>query len=235
VPVRAVKINGVGMVNVLEASRLMDVKKIVFTSSIAVFGNFSEEIYDDSPKNPVSPYGALKLLGEFYGLWYHQTYGLDFRGVRFPLVYGAGDPYAYHTVSRIIENPALRKPVEFPFSSNRMGTWLYVKDAANALILVLNAEKKKVKKRVYNVEGVNCSFQELANIVRKFVPDAVIKFAPKEKEPRDKRLFYGTCLKEELGWKPLYTMEEGVIETIDEIRRNPNLYSKGYYVKNRYV
>ncbi|MFQ6076732.1 MAG: NAD-dependent epimerase/dehydratase family protein [Candidatus Bathyarchaeia archaeon] len=235
VPVRAVNVNGVGMANVLEASRLMDVKKIVFTSTIAVFGDFPGEIYDDSPKYPMSPYGALKLLGELYGLWYHRTYGLDFRGVRFPLVYGAGDPYAYHTVSRIIENPALGKPVEFPFPSDRIGTWLYVKDAVDALMLVLGAEEKKVKKRVYNVEGVSCSFQELADIVRKFVPDAVIKFAPKEEGPPSGRLFHGTCLKEELGWRPSYTMEEGVKETIDEVRGSPHLYSKGYYVKDRYV
>lgn len=235
VPVRAMNVNGVGMVNVLEACRLTDVQKIVFTSSIAAFGGGPEDIDDDSPKYPISPYGALKLLGELYGLWYHRMYGLDFRGVRFPLVYGGGDPYAYHTVSRIIENPALGKPVEFSFPPNRVGTWLYVKDAVDALILVLTANEKRVKKRVYNVGGVHCSFHEMANIVRKYIPDAIIKFAPKNEETERSRLFYGTHLKEELGWKPSYMMDEGIKETIDEIRISPNLYSKGYYVKDRYV
>jgi nucleoside-diphosphate-sugar epimerase len=235
VPVRAINVNGVGMVNVLEASRLMDVKKVVFTSSIAVFGDFPGDINDDSPKYPVSPYGALKLLGELYGLWYQRTYGLDFRGVRYPLLYGSGDPYAYHMLSRLIENPALGKPVEFRFPSNRIGHWLYVKDAVNATLLVLNAEESKVKKRVYNIEGVACSFQDVADIVRTIIPDAVIKFVPDKREPLHSRQFHGTYLKEELGWKPSYTVEEGVKDTIDEIRRNPDLYSRGVYRKDRWI
>ena len=235
VPVRAAKVNGIGMVNVLEASRLFDVKKVVFTSSIAVFGGFPGDINDDSPKYPISPYGALKLLGELYGLWYQRTYGLDFRGVRYPLLYGSGDPYAYHMLSRLIENPALDKPVEFRFPSNRIGHWLYVKDAVNATLLVLNAEESKVKKRVYNIEGVACSFQDVADIVRKIIPNADIKFAPEEKGPPRSRQFHGTYLKEELGWKPSYTIEKGVKDTIDEIKRNPELYSRGVYRKNKWI
>jgi len=233
VPVRAVHVNGVGMVNVLEASRLMDVKKILFTSSIAVFTGNQGDVYDDTPKYPVSPYGALKLLGELYGLWYQRTYGLDFRGVRYPLLYGAGDPYAYHAMSRLIENPALGKPVELPIQSDRKGNWLYVKDAVNATMLVLNAKESMVKTRVYNIEGETCSFQEVAEIVRKIVPDAVIKFTRKGIPLSG--LFKGTCLKEELKWKPSYTVEEGVKETIKEIRENPHLYSKGVFRKNRLI
>lgn len=235
VPVRAAKVNGIGMVNVLEASRLFDVKKVVFTSSIAVFGGLPGDINDDSPKYPISPYGALKLLGELYGLWYQRTYGLDFRGVRYPLLYGSGDPYAYHMLSQLIENPALDKPVKFRFPSNRIGHWLYVKDAVNATLLVLNAEESKVKKRVYNIEGVACSFQDVADIVRKIIPDADIKFAPEEKGPPRSRQFHGTYLKEELGWKPSYTIEKGVKDTIDEIKRNPELYSRGVYRKNKWI
>jgi len=233
VPVRAVHVNGVGMVNVLEASRLMDVKKILFTSSIAVFTGNQGDVYDDTPKYPVSPYGALKLLGELYGLWYQRTYGLDFRGVRYPLLYGAGDPYAYHAMSRLIENPALGKPVELPIQSDRKGNWLYVKDAVNATMRVLNAKESMAKTRVYNIEGETCSFQEVAEIVRKIIPDAVIKFT--QKGIPLSGLFKGTCLKEELKWKPSYTIEEGVKETIKEIRENPHLYSKGVFRKNRLI
>ena len=233
VPVRAVHVNGVGMVNVLEAGRLMDVKKILFTSSIAVFTGSQGDVYDDTPKYPVSPYGALKLLGELYGLWYQRTYGLYFRGVRYPLLYGAGDPYAYHAMSRLIENPALGKPVELPIKSDRKGNWLYVKDAVNATMLVLNADESKVKTRVYNIEGETCSFHEVAEIVKKIIPEAVITFAERGM-PRS-GLFRGTCLKEELQWKPLYTIEEGVKETIEEIRGRPDLYSKGVFRKDKLI
>ena len=233
VPVRAVHVNGVGMVNVLEASRLLNVKKVLFTSSIAVFTGNQGDVYDDTPKYPVSPYGALKLLGELYGLWYQRTYGLDFRGVRYPLLYGAGDPYAYHAMSRLIENPALGKPVELPIQSDRKGNWLYVKDAVNATMCVLNAKESVVKTRVYNIEGETCSFKEVADYVRKVIPEAVIKF--KQTGISLSGLFNGTCLKEELKWKPSYTVEEGVKDTIKEIRENPDWYSKGVFRKNRLI
>jgi nucleoside-diphosphate-sugar epimerase len=233
VPVRAVHVNGVGMVNVLEASRLMDVKKILFTSSIAVFTGNQGDVYDNTPKYPISPYGSLKLLGELYGLWYQRTYGLDFRGVRYPLLYGAGDPYAYHAMSRLIENPALGKPVELPIQPDRKGNWLYVKDAVNATIQVLNADESKVKTRVYNIEGETCSFGEVAEIVRKIIPDAVIKFSRKGIPLGG--LFKGSCLKEELKWKLLYTVEEGVKETIEEIRGSPDLYSRGVFRKDKLI
>ena len=233
VPVRAVHVNGVGMVNVLEASRLLNVKKVLFTSSIAVFAGNQGDVYDDTSKYPVSPYGALKLLGELYGLWYQRTYGLDFRGVRYPLLYGAGDPYAYHAMSRLIENPALGKPVELPIQSDRKGNWLYVKDAVNATMCVLNAKESVVKTRVYNIEGETCSFKEVAEYVRKVIPEAVIKF--KQTGISFSGLFNGTCLKEELKWKPSYTVEEGVKDTINEIRENPEWYSKGVFRKNRLI
>jgi len=147
VPLKTARVNGLGMANVLEASRMMDVERLVFTSTVGVFTyGLTGDIDDDSEKYPISPYGATKVMGELYGLWYHRTYGLDFRGVRFSLVYGSGDPYAYHERSRIIENPALGTPANFGFSEDVMGNWLYVKDAANALLLVMTTEPERVKK-----------------------------------------------------------------------------------------
>jgi UDP-glucose 4-epimerase len=122
VPLKTARVNGLGIANVLEASRMMDVERLVFTSTVGVFTyGLTGDIDDDSEKYPISPYGATKVMGELYGLWYHRTYGLDFRGVRFSLVYGSGDPYAYHERSRIIENPALGKQAEFTFSEDVMG------------------------------------------------------------------------------------------------------------------
>jgi dTDP-glucose 4,6-dehydratase len=160
---------------------------------------------------------------------------LDFRGVRFPLLYGPGDPYAYHYRNRLIENPALGKPVECPFPSDRMGNWLYMEDAATSLIHVLNADK--AERRVYNIGGENHSLHEIANIVKKFIPNAEIIFAPKESYtgPRNSRLFHDGYARQELEWRPSYTMEEGIKETIEEIRRKQRQYRRGYHVKDRYV
>jgi UDP-glucose 4-epimerase len=235
VPLKTARVNGLGIANVLEASRMMDVERIVFTSTVGVFTyGLTGNIDDDSEKYPISPYGATKVMGELYGLWYQRTYGLDFRGVRFSLVYGSGDPYAYHERSRIIENPALGKPAEFTFSENVIGNWLYVKDAANALLLLMTTEPEKVKQRIYNIGGMNATMRHVADIVQTLIPEAVITFTAEPSARRGRRLF-DTYAQNELGWKPVYTLEEGIQETIELTRSNPQLYSEGRFTRNRYV
>ena len=227
--------NGLGIANVLEASRMMDVERLVFTSTAGVFTyGLTGDIDDDSEKYPISPYGATRVMGELYGLWYYRTYGLDFRGVRFSLVYGSGDPYAYHERSRIIENPALGKLATFGFSEDVMGNWLYVKDAAHALLLVMTIEPKKVKKRIYNIGGVNATMREVADIVQKLIPNAVITFTAGQSTRRGRRLF-DTYARNELGWNPMYILKEGIQETIELTRSSPQRYSRGRFTKNRYV
>jgi len=232
VPLRAVRVNAEGVANVLEASRLMNVEKVVFTSTAGVFSRGLPELDDDSPKYPETPYGATKLMGELYGLWYARTYGLDFRAVRYSLVYGPGDPYAYHERSRIIEDPALGRPAEFPFSSNRVGNWLYVKDAAKALLIL--SDVSRPKRRIYNIGGENRTFQEVADMVRRFIPDAVIGFPPKTSAGREGSALVDRNARKEIGWKPSYTLEMGVKETIDTTRERA-LYSQGVYIRDKLV
>jgi nucleoside-diphosphate-sugar epimerase len=232
VPLRAVRVNAEGVANVLEASRLMNVEKVVFTSTAGVFSRGLTELDDDSPKYPETPYGATKLMGELYGLWYARTYGLDFRAVRYSLVYGPGDPYAYHERSRIIEDPALGRPAEFPFSPSRVGNWLYVKDAAKALLIL--SDVSRLKRRIYNIGGENRTFQEVADMVRRFIPEAVIGFSPKTSAGREGSALVDRNAREEIGWKPSYTLEMGVKETID-ITRERALYSQGVYIRDKLV
>jgi nucleoside-diphosphate-sugar epimerase len=237
-PVRGLNVNALGTVNVLETCRLMDIKKIVYTSSIRVFDGLSGDIYDDSPKYETTLYGILKRMGEIYGMWYYDTYDLDFRAVRLPAIYGAGDNYMSHTHSRIIENAVFVKQTTLPFSSERLTSVLYVEDAADSHIHVIKADENDIKQRLYLVEGTNCSFKEFVDAVKTFIPEANIKFKP-QNETKDRRqtdkVYHGKYLKEELNWTASYNLKEGVDETIKQIRNNPQWYSKGTYVKNRYV
>jgi nucleoside-diphosphate-sugar epimerase len=240
VPLRATKVNAIGTANILEASRIMDLKKVIFTSSFSVFSEYLNSsqnltvIDDESPKYPSGNngiYGATKLLGELYGLWYAQRYGLEFRGVRYWLVYGPGDPYTYHP-SRIITYPALGRPVEIPYPPNFTSNWLYVKDASEALIRLFDAQI--CLKKIYNIGGENCAYQEVASKVQQIIPDAIIKFKYDESTPLKGALFQDSYARDELGWKPLYSLEKGIQETIDETRTEGH-YSKGVFVKDESI
>jgi nucleoside-diphosphate-sugar epimerase len=234
-PLRAIDVNAVGMGNVFEACRLMDVERVIFTSSIAIFDGIDGDITDDSPTCPVRPYGGLKLLGEIYGMRYYQAYGVDFRAVRLPVLYGAGDLYAYHYQSQLAARAALGLPTEIQQPANWSTTITYVKDAADAHIAVIDADKQRVKKRIYLVDGWHVTLEEYAKIVRGIVPGAEMKFLPKKDVMPPDKIFRGDYLRRELGWKPSYTMEQATREIVEQVRANPGWYSKGYFIRGKYV
>jgi nucleoside-diphosphate-sugar epimerase len=68
---------------------------------------------------------------------------LDFRAVRLPVLYGAGDLYAYHYQSQLAARAALGLPTEIQQPANWSTTITYVKDAADAHIAVLEADKQR--------------------------------------------------------------------------------------------
>ena len=93
--VLGVAVNTTGMVNTLEAARIAKVRRVVFSSSVAAYGNTAADtLTEQSPAtmataSPLSAvYGTTKLLGESLGLFYQQKFGVEFNGMRFSSVFG---------------------------------------------------------------------------------------------------------------------------------------------------
>ena len=91
-PSGALQTNVMGTFHVLEAARIFQVRQVIFSSSIGVYGGGieSDEITDTSLQRPAFFYGATKSFGENMGHFYKRKYGLDFRGVRYPSIVGPG-------------------------------------------------------------------------------------------------------------------------------------------------
>jgi len=88
-PLLSNEVNVKGTVNILEASRLNNVKRIVFSSSAAVYGDESTQPKNEkSITKPISPYGVEKLMGEQYLKLYNELYGLETIILRYFNVYG---------------------------------------------------------------------------------------------------------------------------------------------------
>ena len=89
-PVYDCQVNGLGMLNLLEAARRHGVKKAIFASTGgAIYGE--QEVYpadENHPTQPASPYGITKLLGEKYLHFYQETYGIETVALRYANVYG---------------------------------------------------------------------------------------------------------------------------------------------------
>jgi nucleoside-diphosphate-sugar epimerase len=222
-PSKAIKINCEGTSNIFEVARITDVKRVVWASSIAVYGPAeyygNRPVNEDAPTKPMNVYGACKVLNEFMGEYYYDTYKLDNIGLRFTVVYGPGRTRGVTAfASQLIENPALGKPVKVPYGDQKID-WQYVKDAVKAIILACNVTQ--TKRRVFNTCGDLRTVREAAEYIKKLIPEAIIEVEPGVMGWQME--FDITMAKEELGYSPSYTMEEGIKEHINIVRSRAGL------------
>lgn len=227
-----------GTMHVLEAARLLGVKKVVFSSTSATYGIGNlEVITEETLQRPISIYGAGKLFGEHLGFFYRRKFGLDFRCLRYFLVMGPGTknlpPYAEH-MCLMIENAALGKPYVCKVREDQGIPVTYVKDNVRATEILYYAPADKIKTVCYNVVGVSPgkSAGELYQVLKRFVPDNRITFKTDPELAAFFDAFYGsmkavddTPAREEWGWQPLYTDFETIVEDfIHELKTRPQLW-----------
>jgi len=221
-PRKAIKVNCLGTCNVFESAKLFDIKKVVWTSSVAVYG--PREYYDKMPVNeetptkPESIYGACKVFNENLALYYRKQYGLDFIGLRLSVVYGPfrrGGRSAF--ASEMIYKSIIGEPIEIPYGDEII-SWLYIKDAVQAIIKALDVEE--TEHVIFNIPGDTRSVKEAVDIIRRKIPGANIKLEP------GKLASYvdidGKRAEKELGFKIRYTLEKGIEDFIETIKRYQN-------------
>jgi len=210
----------------LDVMRVFQCKKMIFSSTAAVFG-YPEYIPIDEhhPEKPINAYGESKLMFEKILDWYHTAYGLKYNSFRYFNAAGAserlGEVHKTEThLIPIILHTALEKRVKIDiFGSDydtRDGTcvrdYLHVIDIAQAHILGLaNLGKKPDAK--YNLgNGVGFTNLEVLRTAEK-VTGRKIPFEITERRPGDPdRLVASSLLaREELGWEPSYPSLESII------------------------
>ena len=226
--------NVIGTCNVLEAARLFDVEKIMFTSSMATYDlEAGTEITDTTIQRPTTIYGVGKLYSEGLGRFYRTKFGLDFRSIRYPGVIGPGVRTPGHWGEPMIENAVLGKPYECFVVEDSAIPMMFFKDAARAADRVLQAPKENIKMVNYNVAGCISAItaKELEQAIKRRIPDAVViyKISPgimeKPKIFSRIRVWDDSYAKKEWGWKPAYpTIDDIVFAFIEEIKTHPNRY-----------
>ncbi|HBF36501.1 MAG TPA: UDP-glucose 4-epimerase, partial [Firmicutes bacterium] len=139
-PVEDHDINLSGLLNILELSRMYGVKRFIFSSSAATYGNPSGiPISEDQIQQPISFYGLSKLVGEQYIQMYHQIYGLEYVILRYSNVYGPRQNSSHEggVISIFLE--CLNKALPYTVYGNGKQTrdYIYVKDIAKANMTAL--------------------------------------------------------------------------------------------------
>lgn len=228
-PATAIKVNCGGFNNVLEAARILRIRRVVWASSLAVCGlsDFydSELVSEDLFVKPTTLYGACKLFQEHIASYYREMHGIDNIGFRKSIVYGSGksrirDLSISH---RLIENPILGKPVRMPpgdYESN----YVYVKDVVRAYLLACRVEKPE--HIVFNIGGHVYKNSEVVGLIKKFFPDAVVEREKQYGLPQPIWVYAQDLAraKEELGYEPAYRLEEGIRDFIDTLSDLGGMY-----------
>lgn len=141
-PILSNEVNVKGTLNILEASRLNSVKKVVFSSSAAVYGNEKSLPKDEtSIVNPISPYGYEKFMAEQYMQLYSNLYGLETISLRYFNVYGERQSSTsdYSGVISIFEKKFQKDEIPNIYGDGKQyRDFVYVKDVVKANIKAMN-------------------------------------------------------------------------------------------------
>ena len=211
-----VETNIQGTLALLDAARKHNLKKYVQVSTDEVYGSLGAEGYfiEDTPLAPNSPYSASKAGADMLVRSYFETYGMDVNITRCSNNYG---PFHFpeKLIPLMITNAMDKKELPIYGDGENIRDWLHVTDHCAAIDLVFHNGKSG---EVYNVGGHNerTNNQIVDLIVERLnVSSDLVKYV-EDRLGHDRRYAIDPAkLETELGWKPKYTFDTGIIETID--------------------
>ncbi len=226
-PLLAWEINIDGMRNILEAARKYKLQRVFMPSSIAVFG--PETPRDNTPQTtvlrPKTMYGVTKVAGELLGDYYVEKFGVDVRGCRFPgiisnktLPGGGTTDYAVEIFYAALKNKKytcfLREDTVLPM--------MYMPDCLKATIDLMEADFSKLEHHTdFNVTGMSFSAKELADEIKKYIPEFVCEFQPDFRQkiadswPQS---INDSLARREWGWNPQHNLSSMVKDMLEKLR-----------------
>jgi UDP-glucose 4-epimerase len=212
-------VNVIGTLNVLEAVRKVGVRKVIFASSAATYGNVQQMPVDESsPQVPISPYGITKMIGEHYLHFYKLQYGIDYTILRCGNVFGPRQsPDGEAGVIAIFTTRFLRgKSVRIDSDGEQTRDYVFVSDVVSANIAALT----KGSGEIYVIgagrtTSVNQIYRTLS-LATGF--EAPITRAPRRDGDAREMCFNPAKAERELGWKAQVSLREGIQATVDFFR-----------------
>lgn len=226
-PALAWNINMNGLYNVLEVAREEGCS--VFTpSSIAAFGASTpkDKTPQDTIQRPNTMYGVTKVAGELLCDYYYHRFGVDTRGVRFPglisyktLPGGGTTDYAVHIYYDALK---YKKYTSFIAEGTKMDM-MYIPDALNAIIQLLEADPSKlIHRNAFNITAMSFAPEEIAASIKKVIPEFELYYdvdpvrqAIAESWPNS---LDDSAAREEWGWNPKYDLDSMTKDMIEKLK-----------------
>jgi len=221
------KQNTIGTFNVLEAMRSNNIKKIAFSSTGSVYGEAKVIPTPEDAPFPIqtSFYGASKLAGE--SLLSAFAEGFDFQVWIFRFVSILGERYSHGHVYDFY-NQLLKDPTKLTVLGNgkQRKSYLYVGDCIDAIMVAIENSNDKVN--IYNL-GTDeyCEVNDSIGWISEYLNlKPVLSYSGTERGwiGDNPFIFLDTKKIINLGWKPKFTIKEGIIKTIQYLENNPWLF-----------
>lgn len=215
-PVEVHEVNTMGTLNILEAARLEGVKRVVFSSTSAIYGNAKQLPIDEmAPIQPLNPYALSKYISELNIKQYSDLYQLEAVSLRYFNAYGPhmkeGGAYAT-VVSAFLACRRMNKPFTIYGTGEQSRDFVHVEDIARANWLAMQSSSVG-KGEVINIgSGTSATVLQIADwmdngLERIYEPsragDAMHTLASNE---RAKQL---------LGWEPKISLETGIQQALE--------------------
>ena len=215
--------NVTATLNLLEASRRHAVKRVVFASSSAVYGNVPTlPKHEDAVPAPLSPYALQKLIGEQYCRLYFELYGLDTVSVRYFNVFGPRqDPSSpYSSVIALFARSVIERRAPTIYGDGEQTRdFTYVQDVVEGTLKACLATG--ASGQVINVAcGTRVSLNDLLATMCRLSGSSMLDTEVGEPRPGDVRDSQAdiTRARTLLDFEPAVCLEEGLRQTLDWYR-----------------
>jgi UDP-glucose 4-epimerase len=211
------EVNVIGTIRVLDAARRHGTKIVFSSTGGAIYGECDGPADEYAPRRPLAPYGTAKLSAEEYIATYNRLYGSEHVVLRYANVYGPRQEANLEggVVSVFMRRLAGGETAKIFGDGHQTRDFVYVGDVADATLRAVDS-----RAGVYNVgTGIETSVLELyATIERITGIKREAQLAPARPGEILRSVLDRTRIKEELGWEPQHSLEQGLSETWAHVR-----------------
>ncbi len=222
-----IRTNVIGTNVLLEVARQNAIERFVQISTDEVYGSLGPDgkFTETTPLSPNSPYSASKASADLLVKAYHHTYGVPTLITRCSNNYG---PYQFpeKLIPLMIINALSNKPLPVYGDGMNVRDWIYVEDHCDAILKVFESGKIG---EVYNIgaENEKPNIEIVKLILKELGKDESLITFVKDRPGHDRRYAIdATKIKEELNWKPKYTFERAIKETIAWYQENKSWWQE---------
>ncbi|WP_188454695.1 L-threonine 3-dehydrogenase [Virgibacillus oceani] len=230
IPKKAWDLNMGGLVNALEVARELNLQ--FFTpSSIGAFGPNTPKnnTPQDTIQRPTTMYGVNKVAGELLCDYYYHRFGVDTRGVRYPglISYvtppgGGTTDYAVEIYYEAVKNKAYTSYI----GENTYMDMMYMPDALNAIVQLMEADPSKLKHRnAFNISAISAAPEDFAKAIQKQIPDFKLNY---DVDPARQKIaeswpnsIDSSAATEEWGFKAKYDIDAMTKDMLEKIAAAP--------------